>query len=182
MAGYNGYSMSNNAVAAYANGEKPYSKWTKTEILSEIPESIRGEAKQLTASELKALFLKRTSWHHTSSHFNHTDFYSISEDVSIEMIHWMISQRTPKQPKAEPKQTKALVWYGEWEGTRKHPKLVEHSSFAIIVDNWAYLPAMKGETRRKRTDGKHFRILETYPRAPEGTAEAFKLIERSIKS
>lgn len=29
MAGYNGYSMSNNAVAAYENGEKPLSKWKK---------------------------------------------------------------------------------------------------------------------------------------------------------
>jgi len=29
MSGYDGYSMSNNAVDAYENGEKPISKWTK---------------------------------------------------------------------------------------------------------------------------------------------------------
>lgn len=29
MAGYSGYSMSNNAVDAYESGEKPRSKWTK---------------------------------------------------------------------------------------------------------------------------------------------------------
>ena len=29
--GYNGYSMSNRAVEAYYNGEKPLSKWTKAE-------------------------------------------------------------------------------------------------------------------------------------------------------
>jgi len=34
MAGYKGYSMSNNAVDAYNNGEKPKSKWTKEEIVS----------------------------------------------------------------------------------------------------------------------------------------------------
>lgn len=28
MAGYKGWAMSNNAVAAYENGEKPLSKWT----------------------------------------------------------------------------------------------------------------------------------------------------------
>ena len=30
--GYSGYSMSNRAVEAYESGEKPLSKWTKTEI------------------------------------------------------------------------------------------------------------------------------------------------------
>ncbi len=36
MAGYYKYSMSNNAVKAYKQGEKPLSKWTKTEILSNV--------------------------------------------------------------------------------------------------------------------------------------------------
>ena len=38
MAGYNGWSMSNNAVAAYEDGEKPLSKWTKTDIFGMIEE------------------------------------------------------------------------------------------------------------------------------------------------
>lgn len=33
MAGYYGYSMSNNAKAAYEMDEKPFSKWSKGEIL-----------------------------------------------------------------------------------------------------------------------------------------------------
>ena len=37
-AGYHGYSMSNNAVAAYDNGEMPLSKWTKSAILNELVE------------------------------------------------------------------------------------------------------------------------------------------------
>lgn len=36
MAGYRGFSMSNNAVDAYNSGEKPFSKWTKSEILKEV--------------------------------------------------------------------------------------------------------------------------------------------------
>lgn len=36
MAGYFGYSMSNNAVEAYENGSKPFSKWTKADILELI--------------------------------------------------------------------------------------------------------------------------------------------------
>ena len=38
MAGYNGWSMSNNAIEAYENGEKPLSKWTKTDIFEAIEE------------------------------------------------------------------------------------------------------------------------------------------------
>lgn len=173
MAGYNGYSMSNNAVAAYANGEKPYSKWTKAEILSEIPENIRGEAKQLTASELKALFLKRTSWHHTSSHYNRTDFYSVTCEVSDTDISRMIAMRAIQQPKEE-KMIKALVHYLTWEGTRKHPKAIEHTSYALLNDNWAFLP---DGTKKKRT-ANGFYILEVYKKAPKGTADVFKMIER----
>ena len=36
MSGYNAWSMSNNAIAAYEDGEKPLSKWTKAEILDTI--------------------------------------------------------------------------------------------------------------------------------------------------
>lgn len=36
MAGYYNYSMSNNAVNAYADGEKPLSKWTKSEIIETL--------------------------------------------------------------------------------------------------------------------------------------------------
>ena len=179
MAGYNGYSMSNNAVAAYANGERPLSKWTKAEILKELStmdyhSDLIG---QLTAAELKALFLKRTSWHHTSSHFNRTDFYSITDDVNDVMIQWMIDQRTPKEPNGE-KLTKALVHYLTWEGTRKHPKAVEHTSYAILNDSWAFLP---DGTKKKRT-ANGFYIMESYKKAPKGTAECFKMIERKMKS
>lgn len=38
MAGYSGWSMSNNAVDAYSNGEKPLSKWTKADIFDTIEE------------------------------------------------------------------------------------------------------------------------------------------------
>lgn len=175
MAGYNGYSMSNNAVAAYANGEKPYSKWTKAEILAELF-SIGFHSdliKQLTVSELKALFLRRTSWHHTSSRFNKTDFYSVTGEVSDADIQRMIAMRAIQQPKTETL-TKALVHYLTWEGTRKHPKAVEHTSYALLNDSWAFLP---DGTKKKRT-ANGFYILEIYKKAPKGTAEIFKMIER----
>lgn len=39
MAGYYEYAMSNNAVAAYENGEKPLSRWTKKEIIDKIEDA-----------------------------------------------------------------------------------------------------------------------------------------------
>ena len=36
MAGYYGYSMSNNAVSAYEEGEMPLSKWTKQGVIEYI--------------------------------------------------------------------------------------------------------------------------------------------------
>lgn len=81
MAGYdwkNG--MSNNAVDAYENGEKPLSKWNKTEILNAISE-LGWNAdlfKGFKVSDLKEVLLEESSWHHTSKFFNETSFYQIS--------------------------------------------------------------------------------------------------------
>lgn len=69
MAGYKGYSMSNNAVSAYEDGEKPLSKWTKTEIIESLPilnADVKSGLKKMTAEQIKREFLYRSSWHHTS--------------------------------------------------------------------------------------------------------------------
>ena len=83
MAGYKGWSMSNNAVSAYECGEKPLSKWTKTAVIEAIENaevdlncSIE-KLRKMPAAVLKDVCLCYSSWHHTSSHFNQTDFYSL---------------------------------------------------------------------------------------------------------
>lgn len=128
MAGYNGYSMSNNAVAAYENGEKPMSKWTKTDMLYELkkvnPEIVEL-AKKLTVSELKSRLLKWTSWHHTSSKFNQTDFYSFdeiaAESFTEERINKIIAERPPKATRTEksaPAFITAYVAFDVWDKNR----------------------------------------------------------------
>ena len=87
MAGYFNYSMSNNAVDAYSQGERPLSKWTKSEIISEVEKISRKTSlkfdfelfKKIPLAILKKEFLAKSSWHHTSSYYNETDFYSIDE-------------------------------------------------------------------------------------------------------
>lgn len=111
MAGYNGYSMSNNAVAAYADGEKPLSKWTKPAILEaifdscEISEEKADLLRKMTVKELKDEFLQMSSWHHTSKFYNCTNFYSLDfdkiEEISVEEIKNIISSRKKKVKRSD---------------------------------------------------------------------------------
>lgn len=75
--GYNGYSMSNNAIAAYANGIKPISKWNAQDA-KEFGEIIGVKVK---LKELKEFLLAygEKGYHHTSSYYNETKFYSLAE-------------------------------------------------------------------------------------------------------
>ena len=80
--GYRGYSMSNNAVAAYENNERPLSKWTKRDILEILSEYSDVDFTKLSVKTLKEKFLKYTGYHHTSKYYNTTDFYSVDIDFA----------------------------------------------------------------------------------------------------
>ena len=107
--GYEGHSMSRRAAEAYSSGEKPISKWTKSEILTGIEETARDndidiegiDFSKLTTEELKSKFLRNSSWHHTGSFYNATDFYEISAaavaETTREDIERIISGRTRRQ-------------------------------------------------------------------------------------
>lgn len=106
-AGYYKYSMSNNAVDAYANGEMPLSKWTKTAILRElqdleVSQDIIKIAKTLPLTDLKAIFLYKSSWHHTSKMYNRTDFYSVNELVSLADIQSYLKKKEPAATASQP--------------------------------------------------------------------------------
>ena len=60
MAGYDGFSMSKNARDAHASGKLPASKLAKELGVS-------------TAAVRQ--FFSPSEWHHTSKHYNRTDFY-----------------------------------------------------------------------------------------------------------
>ena len=93
--GYHGFSMSNRAIEAYNNGEKPFSKWTKQDILDGIEEykqesddptvhlfyTVFYELAKVRAGVLKAHLLHKSSWHLTGKFCNCTDFYSIDFDL-----------------------------------------------------------------------------------------------------
>lgn len=57
--GYNGFSMSNRAVQAYEDGEKPLSKWTKAEIMDIIEYHVKDEVANQTLKKAPLSFLKK---------------------------------------------------------------------------------------------------------------------------
>ena len=169
MAGYKGYSMSNNAVAAYESGEKPLSKWTKTDIIEAIENAVREEELTLNCSMsilrkapvkvLKSACLHKTSWHHTSSRYNKTDFYSIDlysvAELTDERIKDLIENANDgaKEESAEERWKCAFL---EWSGTRKHPKSTEVIEEGIIKGDWFY----RADGSKKKTTANGFKFIE----------------------
>ena len=124
MAGYNGWSMSNNAVAAYEDGDKPLSKWTKSDIFNAINEQVEikcsiEKLKKLPVKVLKGICLRCSSWHHTSSYYNQTDFYSLDvkrvEELTDDKIkELLLSYKADKKAEVTEKIMAFLIGeYGE---------------------------------------------------------------------
>lgn len=151
MAGYNGYSMSNNAVSAYDNGEKPLSKWRKSDILEEIEIEINAgrlellcdykKLKKLSATALKEVCLYRSSWHHTSNYYNRTDFYSIDFSRVCNLTNEDIDRINDSFEPVSKKENPVEKWecaFLEWSGTRRHPKAVRIVEIGEIKGDWFY--------------------------------------------
>ena len=151
MAGYNGYSMSNNAVAAYKHGEKPLSKWRKSDIIDAIKKYQEDNIlnfdinllSKLPAQILKKEFLYKSSWHHTSSMYNKTNFYSLNETIIDELTNRKINELLEEYKNNKPKKVELIeeTWeceFLEWSGSRRHPKAVEIREIGTIKGNWFY--------------------------------------------
>lgn len=159
MAGYDGWRMSNNAIAAYENGEKPISKWKKSEMLDQIKEKVDNRElslncsfeylKRLPADVLKKICLYKSSWHHTGKHYRVTDFYSLDTDAVKELTEEKIIEtisdyrEQKKQLKLEKENAVEELWkctYLKWSGSRKHPKAREVTVVGILKGSWFYPP------------------------------------------
>ena len=169
MAGYNGFSMSNNAVAAYESGEKPLSKWTKADIMDAIENAIREEELTLNCSMeklkktpvkiLKSVCLHCSSWHHTSNHYNKTDFYSLDVDSIAELTDEKIDRIIENHKEDKSTELTEERWkcaFLEWSGTRKHPKATEIIEEGIIKGDWFY----RADGSKKKTTANGFRFIE----------------------
>lgn len=167
MAGYSGWSMSNNAVAAYEDGEKPLSKWTKTDVFDAMSEQeielkcSMENLRKLPAKILKEVCLTRSSWHHTSSHYNKTDFYSLDinyiEELTNEKIETLLTEyKANKRTEDKPSEEKWKCAFLEWSGSRKHPVATEVIEEGIVKGNWFY----RKNGTKKKTTANGFKFIE----------------------
>lgn len=170
--GYCGYSMSERAIEAYEQGERPISKWTKADILTAagkvegIKPEVLARLQKLNKEELIDICLHKTSWHHTSMHFNKTSFYGIAEHELSGMTEESLEEKLrnfhffKREKSEEPAERYVSAGYTEWTGGSRHPKAEERYCKGIIRGNWFY--SCDGEVKKK-ADGNHFYIIEEYP-------------------
>lgn len=169
MAGYNGFSMSNNAVAAYEDGERPLSKWTKADIFEIIEDEDReiklkcsiDKLRKLPVKILKDVCLTYSSWHHTSSHYNKTDFYSLDvkaiENLTDERIDELIVEcKADKKTESKPLEEKWECAFLEWSGSRKHPVATEVIEEGVVKGDWFY----RKDGSKKKTTANGFRFIK----------------------
>lgn len=171
--GYDGYSMSNRAREAYDDGEKPLSKWLKSDIINrvlEIQEDYgvfnlsKSELQKFKKDFLVNYFLEKTSWHHTGKYFNQTDFYSVNEsrviEATLENLYKFALEfdLTVENTNIEP----ILFTYDEFKpnkyGGRKHGRFEKAGEFyGLKIDNTIYY-----RNGTKKSNGSHLSILEYF--------------------
>jgi len=150
--------MSNRAVEAYNDGERPFSKWSKTDIIFEIERlnpNIIDLIKKVNLNNLKSIFMDRSSWHHTSSFCNATDFYSLNNErittITKEEIEFILAeqneQKKNKVVKSKPQFITALVTFENWEGTRAHPKKIKYTESVKYMSDSKIVATSVGNKR-----------------------------------
>lgn len=185
--GYHGQSMSNRAVLAYENGEKPYSKWTKEDMLDAIERinpSIVEDARTLPVEALRREVLYCSSWHHTGKYYNETDFYSIDAE-KVETITKEGIEKARKSYNAEKEQERiekakkenvfitAEVEFTEWVGSRNYAKPINHKEIVRFKESDKMVNTSVGQKRLSSLKfnyeykGKKFLTDEQYQTARE---------------
>lgn len=159
MAGYNGFSMSNNAVAAYNNGLVPASK------IPGVPAALVKE------------HCRPTEWHHSSKNYNRVDFYDPAEVRAIfglevhedheadpRAVAALAAHKTGVK-KAPDVLTNCRVEWIEWTGSLKRPtatEMVAEGCKVSVKGQTATITLPTGETLTKRltTNGFSFRQIK----------------------
>jgi hypothetical protein len=155
MAGYSGFSKSNNAVAAEASGRHPATA-----------------AARLLGVPVAWVKLQPTrEWHHTSSWYNSTDYYDVEQlaehlatEEGQEQLAQVKAEAAAQKKKPETVIGGAIVLWLEWTGTRNHPRAIDRrAENATVTDRggkFVEISLPDGTTfkKGKRTNG--FRVFK----------------------
>ena len=194
QSGYVGCKMSERAKEAYDNGERPMSKWNKWDILNELEYDLDDDTiaklSKYSTQTLKNVCLEWTSWHHTGSYANETDFYAVMDgknadlnqvfsdlDEEEKVLKEFRKRQKEEKRLLESTEEKCYFRFGVWSGTKKHPKLVYYRTYGIKKGVWIYY--MDGSSlKKKNASGNYVNVLQIYNRAPKGKAHIFNRIKK----
>lgn len=168
--------MSNNAVAAYENGEMPKSKWTKEAFYDAISSMASTEVadilSKIPASVKKDYFLAKTSWHHTGKYYNRTDFYSLKDafdGMTAEEAQAIVDayKSYDGRIKAYESERERIQAKDEFEATSWDGK------YSTVLpkgysDRWAFFPEMASD--------KNAQLESALSKMPESMAEFVRSI------
>lgn len=128
MAGYNGYSMSNNAVAAYEAGLLPASK------IKQVPANLIEQ------------FVRYEEWHHSSKAYNRVKFYNRATVLAVFGLQEAVDgDGDPIH--ANPAAVAALA---AWKASRKSGS-VTHENCTVEWIEWTGSLKRPTATERKET-------------------------------
>ena len=142
MSGYDGYSKSNNAVAAEAAG-----LMTATAAAAALrAQGIPG----CTAADVREA-LRWTERHHTSSHYNMTPYYDVRYLDNKDAAALRTAIATRKAAKTAGKTYEGTWVIKDFSGSRTRPVFAPYQVTGTITvkGKWATLP----DGKRKRIDG-----------------------------
>ena len=194
--GYIGQRMSERAAAAYDMGEKPFSEWTKSDIIERLQKLIDSgdlecseedmkRIKRLTSKTVKYAFLQKTSWHHTGKYYNETDFYDVVDDFSkinlddLEQIDRRTRSKMAEEKIAKCSEKYAIITYywTENRGSKKWARIYEcQQNFLAKIKGKAAI-ITKGWQKDKKV--YNYSIVHVFDGKPRKNAKEFKLLEDS---
>lgn len=148
--GYDGLSMSNNARSAYDDGAVPLSginaAWVREHDI--------GCTVTVLKDLIAASVVQTSEWHHTSRHYNETEFYrpkAVREAVAALTPEAIAKARAEvkaaKSPDVEVHRNCTVEWL-EWDGSRSRPTCEEYRAEGATV-------TVKGQTATVRLVSGH---------------------------
>lgn len=159
--------MSNRAVQAYEDGAKPKSKWTKTAIVCAVLENLdpisvedcaklRAGIDGHTVAWLRDNMLSYDSWHHTSSAYNRTDFWTV-KDCDLEEYMEILARPEIKQEKRVSAFRMVRATFDVSVKVRRGWAYEEVSRFGVSDGKWFFpLDGYAYHNGKKSVGGNHY--------------------------
>jgi len=114
MSGYDGFHKSNNAIEAESEGK--------------FPAGIIAKRLKVPLQSIKKVLMP-IEWHHTSSYYRKTNYYSFAE--AEERIEELKNWKNPQKPTID---EDCVVNWLEWSGSRLHPKCKKRQAHNCKVE------------------------------------------------